>query len=131
MKMRRLLKIAILSIVLVVVGIINQAFLPPPVPIPNYTMIDIPDPPSCYALEVELVGGSSYICYSPNYSSIWNMDDFYYPNFKVVVSVKWSQYGGWYEIGEIWTNDSNVTLTYAYGGAVSKMEFSYYDLVNP
>ncbi|MEA1875803.1 MAG: hypothetical protein U9N86_02970 [Bacteroidota bacterium] len=129
--MKKIISISLCMMVLFGSSFIGASPDPLPAPAPNYTMIDIPDPPSCYALEVELVGGSSDICYDPNYSSIWNMDDFYFTNFKVVVSVKWSQYGGWYEIGEIWTNDSNVTLTYVPGGAVGKMEFSYYDLVTP
>jgi len=107
---------------------------PLPVPVPPYTMIEIPDPPTCYALKVECTGSltSNYIVYDPDYTSIWNMDgraSCYY-GITAKVSVKWYSYSSWSVIGEISSGDPNVTNT-CYDDFLSKMEFSYYDIPTP
>ena len=113
-----------------------------PAPVPNYTMIEIPDPPSCYALKVSSYGYMYYptsgwttsedIVYSPNYSSVWNMSGKYSDDYLTTVNVyvKWTSSSGWSYIGSRNSSSSYVTKT-CYGYFLSKMEFLYDELLNP
>ncbi|MCD6332443.1 MAG: hypothetical protein J7L89_04145 [Bacteroidales bacterium] len=118
----------------------SESPAPIPPPMPNYTMIDIPDPPTCYALKIvgkgymydpdEKFTSSEYIEYDPDYTSIWNMSGKFSYSYgvKAEVWVKWHSYSTWTFIGSIDSKDATITN---YGDFLSLMEFSYYDLVNP
>jgi len=101
-----------------------------PVPEPDYTMIDINDPPSCYAIKITL-SSSVAIQYSPTISSFWNMDGWYYTDFTVYVYKKQYSYSGWSYQGYISSNHNDVDLRMAGNGAVSCMSFDYEDLTLP
>ena len=114
---------------------------PLPIPVPDYTMIDIYDPPTCYALKIYCTGdiywpetgsSSEYIVYSPYVSSVWNMSGkfSYSSGITAYVYVKWYSYSSWSLIGSMESDDADADITY-YGDFLSRMIFYYNDLVNP
>jgi len=116
--------------------------IPNPAPVPDYTMIDVSNPPECYALKVIGYGdmyepdvgvtSSEYIDYDPDESSVWNMSGKFSYSYGVSASVyvKWYSYSGWSYIGSMDYDDPDADITY-YGDFLSLMEFDYADLTDP
>jgi len=128
--MKKIISLTILfSMVLFGSSFIEATPDPIPAPLPPYTMIDLNDPPTCYAVKIEITGGSSDICYYPTSGSVWNMDDFYDAPITAYVSIKWYSSSGWSQVGQI--NSSDAYIRYTSGSEISLMSFDWDDLFNP
>jgi hypothetical protein len=118
-----------------------EAFLP----MPNYTMVEILNCPSLYAIRVDLEGPSyqdstttiydpNLINYSPSGTEVFYAEEehlYYYSETSdltyAYVYIKQYSYSSWTSVGYMHTDDPNVTL-YHGDNILGKMTFNYYDI---
>ena len=102
-------------------------------PAPNYTMVEIEDCPSVYAIRVDLDGtyeDPNLIIYSPSGTEVFNAAEnhlYYYSEYDVTyayVFIKQYSYSSWTSVGYMHTNNPDVTLTLG-GSYLQKMTFDY------
>jgi hypothetical protein len=140
--MKKIIGITILSIMVLVgssfkTGAPAPATSPVSAPVaalaPPHTLVDITNPPSCYAIKVRCpsyFGSDECIVYNPDNTSVWNMTEFYSDFAAAFVFIKWYSWSSWVEVGFASTIDDFVTVSWI-NGYVSSMSFGYDDIQDP